>query len=245
MSRSLTSQKFWKNYWSDDKVALMLNKKPKFSEIIQELTDKDVNSFIEIGGFPGVFAFYVKKNLKIESTLLDSYIDKNKLKKVANFYGIKIKDVNIIKADFLKYNSKKKYDLVFSSGFIEHFENLQKIIRLHLNLLNEGGKLLITVPNFLGLNGYLQKKFDPSNYKAHNLKAMDINELQKILRKFGVKKSKVYYYGYSGVWFENLEEKPFYLKFLVYSFYILKTPLGLFNINSKLLSPHIVIEAIK
>jgi 2-polyprenyl-3-methyl-5-hydroxy-6-metoxy-1,4-benzoquinol methylase len=63
---------------------------------------------------------------------------------------------NLVEFDFfedealLSYSGK--FDAVLSRGFVEHFEDVQEVIRRHLLLLKPGGVAFITVPNY-GLYG--------------------------------------------------------------------------------------------
>jgi hypothetical protein len=92
--------------------------------------------------------------------------------------------------------------VVFSSGFIEHFEDTEDVIRRHVELLSEQGQLLIIIPNFLGLNGMIQKRFDRENLEAHNLRSMDINYLKQLMLSFNLKDLSVDYLGKPMVWLE-------------------------------------------
>jgi len=65
------------------------------------------------------------------------------------------------------------FDVVYSLGVIEHFENPQPLIEKHLLLAKIGGLVLIAVPNYEGLYGRLQRHFDPENLKIHNLTVMN------------------------------------------------------------------------
>src|ERR1019366_90576 len=47
------------------------------------------------------------------------------------------------------------FDVVYSAGVIEHFEDPSRIVRIHAQLLKPGGLALITVPNLRGLYGRL------------------------------------------------------------------------------------------
>ena len=91
------------------------------------------------------------------------------------------------------YEVEKKYDLVLSCGLIEHFEDTKAIIKSHIQFLNKGGKLLITLPNFTGVNGWVQQKFDNENYLKHNIKSMDPVLLSQIAKELHLKNIKVYY----------------------------------------------------
>ena len=77
--------------------------------------------------------------------------------------------------DFFNFSTDRKYDIVFSLGFIEHFNNTRDVILRHVDLLASSGLLLIVLPNLLGLNGWIQRRFDKENYDVHNLKSMEID----------------------------------------------------------------------
>jgi SAM-dependent methyltransferase len=67
----------------------------------------------------------------------------------------------------------EQYDLVLSFGFIEHFDRLESVFARHLQFVRPGGRLVIGVPNFHGLNRILQRLADPAYLELHNLRAMD------------------------------------------------------------------------
>jgi SAM-dependent methyltransferase len=82
-------------------------------------------------------------------------------------------------ADFFTHEVSG-YDLVLSLGFIEHFEELDEVFARHVAFVAPGGRLLLGVPNFLGLNGFLQRHSDPAYLALHNLRAMDPSELRRL-----------------------------------------------------------------
>lgn len=73
------------------------------------------------------------------------------------------------------------FDVVFSSGFIEHFNDPTEIIDIHLALVKPGGVVLIVIPNYGGVYGKLQKIFSPENLLLHNLKIMNVENLRNII----------------------------------------------------------------
>ena len=246
MIKKLTSNRFWVKYWSSELVGILVKKRPYFSRLLEQyIVRYQVKSFIEIGGFPGIYPYYLSDKLSLSCSLIDTVVDFATLDRVAEFYSCKRNAIDIIKTDFFKYKPHKKYDLVFSSGFIEHFEDVKKVIDLHLRYVKKGKVIILTIPNYLGLNGYLQKLFSFDHFETHNLRAMDIQYLNLLLSEFKIDNFNIFRYGNSGVWFENLASRPFYLKLLVYFFFALKFPLKLLNINSRLLSPYVIITIIK
>jgi len=64
-------------------------------------------------------------------------------------------------------------DLVLSLGFIEHFDDLERAFRRHLDFCAPGGRVAIGVPNFRGFTGLMQRWASPGFLAAHNTAAMD------------------------------------------------------------------------
>jgi trans-aconitate methyltransferase len=92
--------------------------------------------------------------------------------------GLPENAIQCIHTDFFSFTPERRYDIVFSSGFIEHFEDTGDVIKRHVDLLSDDGQLLILIPNFLGLNGMIQRRLDRENLEAHNLKSMEIPYLK-------------------------------------------------------------------
>lgn len=61
-----------------------------------------------------------------------------------------------------------RFDLVYSIGVIEHFEDPRRIITRHLECCRPGGIALILLPNYGGVYGRMQHFFDPANLAIHN-----------------------------------------------------------------------------
>jgi SAM-dependent methyltransferase len=72
------------------------------------------------------------------------------------------------------------FDVVFSVGVIEHFEDPREIVRRHVLLAKPGGLALIMIPNYGGVYGRLQRRFDPGNLAIHNLAIMSPGALKAL-----------------------------------------------------------------
>ena len=114
-------------------------------------------SLMEVGGFPGTITAYFKKKWHYDVTLLDYVVIPDAIAAVERVNGLPPGSINVIQEDFFSFDSDIKYDIVCSFGFVEHFEDTETVLRRHCNLVKPGGRLLITMPNFLGLNGLLHK----------------------------------------------------------------------------------------
>lgn len=111
---------------------------------------------------------------------------KSKGYKVGKFYS----------ADIFKFKIDKKFDLVCSFGFVEHFENYLDVIKIHTQFVKEGGLLIITAPNYRGWVQYLvHSTLDRSNLKIHNIKSMRPKKWAKFLEAEGF---EIIFQGYFG-----------------------------------------------
>jgi SAM-dependent methyltransferase len=61
------------------------------------------------------------------------------------------------------------FDLVFSVGFIEHFDDGCAVVRAVADYVKPGGVLVTLVPNLVGIWGPMQKRLDPAVYNLHTL----------------------------------------------------------------------------
>jgi 2-polyprenyl-3-methyl-5-hydroxy-6-metoxy-1,4-benzoquinol methylase len=66
----------------------------------------------------------------------------------------------------------RSFDLVFSCGLIEHFEDPSEMVAAHTELLAPGGLAVIAIPNYSGVYLELQQWCDPDNVALHNLEIM-------------------------------------------------------------------------
>ena len=134
--------------------------------------------------------------------------------------------------------------MVLSFGLIEHFNDTQAIIETHLQFLKPGGVLFITLPNFKGVNGWVQRKFDKENYDKHNISSMDLQLLTDSCKQLGLKEIEAYYHGRFTVWLENKSERTGLTKALVKAIWVAgKVFTKIIPVESKALSPYIVVKA--
>lgn len=80
---------------------------------------------------------------------------------------------SFVQGDFFSFEPGRRYDVVASFGFIEHFEDWRAVVDRHIDLVAPGGHLLLTVPNFVGLlQRCFQATLNRESYLRHNLQAM-------------------------------------------------------------------------
>jgi SAM-dependent methyltransferase len=239
MTNTLTDRNYWREYWKN----YQYEKVPRKMFFDKYLPHNVLRkTFLEIGGFPGTTSIYFHKKYNCSVSLLDFYIDKEIVNGMEIANDVPKETIECIECDFFDFTPKHLYDMVFSLGFIEHFNDTQDVIKRHVNLLAPNGHLLIVLPNFLGLNGWIQRCFDRESFEAHNLKSMEKNRLKEIMNQFNLDNVRIEYTRKPIVWLEPKPTISRILRLLVKMFsYVLK----LIPIRSLLLSPYIVISADK
>lgn len=126
---------------------------------------------------------------------------------------------SFVSEDFFTYtsNSKERFDLVCSFGFIEHFRNFDAVIRLHAELVAPGGSLVITVPNFRGWMQYLPHRIlDKENLAKHYLPSMSPAKWKKELEALGFTVQFSGYFGGYSFWYGKEQHRNFLQKKLLW-----------------------------
>ncbi|CAM4103559.1 Methyltransferase domain-containing protein [Pedobacter westerhofensis] len=248
MSNLLTDRQFWVDYW-ESKTGLSVNIPADYlfhKELASIIKTQNVKTAIELGGFPGYYAVFLKKYFKLDVTLLDYFVHQPVTNALLKANNLTENDIHIIETDLFNHNEQQQYDLVLSCGLIEHFNDTKDIIQRHIHFLKPGGTLLITLPNFKALNGWFQKSFDKDNYDKHNISCMDPQLLAGICAEAGLEVVQAKYFGHFSLWLENEKQKPAGVRILKKSLWLAgKVFTKVFPFNSRQLSPYIILEARK
>ena len=85
------------------------------------------------------------------------------------------------------------FDLIFSFGLIEHFDDTGAVLAEHLRLLRPGGALVVAVPNLLGVYGHLMKRLAAPHWVKH--KVLNKDDLQGHLTALGLQRVETGYLG--------------------------------------------------
>jgi len=203
----LTDEKFWSDSYvniqfqdlHDHSVALLLQK---------YLPDGKGKAAIELGSFPGAFLPTIgRKGYSLNG------IDFNPRNTDDLPAWLKSQDLQVgvfRSGDLFEFASKngQQFDLVCSFGLIEHFENYDEVIRMHLSLLKPGGQLIITTPNFRGWLQYLPHKFfDAYNLGKHYLPSMNPGKWKKLLESEGFQTLYSGYFGGYAFWVDKDQKR--------------------------------------
>lgn len=99
------------------------------------------------------------------------------------------------------------FDLVFSCGLIEHFDDPAPMVAAHVKLLAPGGIALIAVPNYSGIYLKLQTWCDPANLAIHNLGIMNEQAIRMLAPSACDLSSRAFRFGSFSPWLVSLSTK--------------------------------------
>ena len=90
---------------------------------------------------------------------------------------------------------RERFDIVYSGGLIEHFEDPRVAVQRHVDLLAPSGILIITIPNLQGLNWLLCRISCPDRLPIHNLAIMNRARWLALFEGMGLTQLYSGYYG--------------------------------------------------
>ena len=187
----LTGQTFWEDYWEGKPgkrgwKKINMARKELFKTFDQFLPATKGLTILEIGGAKGEFLLYFARHFEYKAYSLD-YSRVGNEQTLETFSNARL-PVEVFERDLFGDNSDlPKFDIVYSLGLIEHFDDPGSVVEKHLDFLNPGGILLLGVPNYSGIYHVVLHRLAPSIEKTHNLKIMDISEWRIFEQKLRLK----------------------------------------------------------
>jgi len=139
---------------------------------------------IEIGCGTGSYMIYINKEFGYRIDGLD-YSDNMEYVR-ANLSHNGIQDSQLFNADFFEFAPDKKYDLVLSGGFAEHFDDYEAVVKRHAEWAKPGGLVVIIVPNLTHIHKLLCGLFAPEVLRVHRFPLMHRNVMRQTLEKAGL-----------------------------------------------------------
>ncbi len=203
--KNLATQNYWDtayaNYRLEDKVSDDDILKKWLLKYIPKIQSK---SCLEIGCFPGRYLTimgdlgYTLNGIDLTPRVKNEF--ENWLKRAGYKTG------SFFQEDFLSFRSEKKYDLVCSFGFIEHFVKWKVVFKKHIDLVEHNGYLVIETPNFRGLfQRFIHWFLDNENYKRHYVPSMNPKKWAKLCEENGF---EIIFKGYIGEFQFWVDKQP-------------------------------------
>ncbi len=162
--------------------------------------------YLEIGCAPGKILSWVGRELQVPVCGIDySPTGAETARWLCNGLGIKadIRCEDALASSF----QNGAFDLVFSCGLIEHFEDPAPMVAAHARLLAPGGTALIAVPNYSGIYLKLQAWCDPENLAIHNLNIMNEKSMLALAPMSAGFTSRAFRFGSVSPWLISLPAK--------------------------------------
>ncbi len=203
-----TTQKHWDGVWSRPPRARLPSGLNVAVWNLQRLLKDHVKAgarFLEIGCAPGKILAWVGQVLQAEVSGLD-YSEHGLAFARQLFEALGIEGDLRCEDVFATTFRPGSFDVVYSAGVIEHFDDPREVVKRHVALLKPGGKALIVVPNYGGLYGYLQRQFDPGNLDIHNLTIMRPAALKELAPGDLVRIVRAYPAGRLSPWLVSFEK---------------------------------------
>ena len=178
---ALTDVGYWIRHQSR-RVQLTDNPRPpSWYSLVAPHLPTDRNAYcLEIGVCPGYMLYYLAKKHGYRCTGVDL---SPRIFDTADAFLARGIPIDIARTDFLDWHAKRRFDLVFSCGFIEHFRNYREVIEKHWQFVRPGGLLLLTVPtltpvqSLIRVGTYKHAKWREMR-DSHNVDIMNLDALR-------------------------------------------------------------------
>ena len=145
-SSDTAGKSYWESAWANYQPQIYPGPIFDFHELYRKyLPRNDRLSCVEIGAMPGNHLVYFHKEFGYRVTGIDYCSDLTPIVKTMQLNAID--DYHLINSDVSSLPDRELYDVVFSSGFVEHFEDCRGVVALHAGMVKAEGYLLIAVPN--------------------------------------------------------------------------------------------------
>jgi SAM-dependent methyltransferase len=182
MKNKLTNKEKWEKTWAGTKLPVIQKPIKDLEQLLlNHLPKNDSYSFIEIGCAPGGWMAYFNKTFGYNVAGVEYASGAAEI----TMQNLKMLQVNaeVYKQDFLNFNHQDKFDIVFSAGFIEHFNNVNFVTEKVCNLASR--YVVTIVPNLFGINGFISKTIRPDVFKEHI--PIELKDLEDMHSQNGIK----------------------------------------------------------
>ena len=162
--------------------------------------------YVEVGCAPGKILSWVAREIQAPVCGIDySPTGVDTARWLCNGLGVKgdIRCEDAMNSSF----EGGAFDLVFSCGLIEHFDDPAPMVAAHVRLLAPGGTALIAVPNYSGIYLKLQAWCDAGNLAIHNLSIMNEPGMQALGPVADDLTSRAFHFGSFSPWLVSLPTK--------------------------------------
>jgi len=174
---SLTEAAFWDSYWEKCQLPATVNPELSFDRCLARVLRSSLagchGDVLEIGCAPGKWLALLAREFDLRPSGID-YSSIGIEMTIRNFEYLGINPGFLMQGNFFNMQPQRRFDIVMSLGFIEHFDDAEDVVSRHLEWLFPNGLLVIGVPNFRGIYRYLQLALNKDILDKHNCRIMNL-----------------------------------------------------------------------
>ena len=170
----------WDQHWAKTKlparVRLFLSGYRAFHRVFKRVLPPHIEEVCEFGCAPGRWLVYFAKRYGARVWGLDiSPLGCDLARANLRLCGVR---GEIVHGDLASTRiPDSKFDLVYSLGLIEHFDDPLPVLAAHVAAAKVGGLIFVSVPNLIGPLGRLELRLSPDKRRWHNLEIMSPSSL--------------------------------------------------------------------
>jgi len=188
----LTQPLFWDSYWESIPIPNRVD--PGSNHVLRSMDRLLVRHlprgaglrFLEVGCAPGRWLLYFSERFGYTALGCDTSRTGLRLtRKNLELCGGRPGAVFESSTESIAF-AAESLDVVASFGLIEHFGDPWKAIGEQVRLVKPGGYLVLSMPNYGGLNGLLYRLFDPAVLGWHNRETMTRGFLEEVGRRWSL-----------------------------------------------------------
>lgn len=172
----------WDTHWDDS--ALPARPRPYLSghrgfvELFERFVPSDASSVLEIGCAPGRWLAYFHERFGAQVAGID-YSHRGIRMTARNLELLQVPARVEHGSLFDKFDFAGTFDLAYSLGVVEHFEDPVPVIAAHAGFVRPGGTVIVTVPNYVSGLGRLEFRASPAKAALHNLDTLSTGTLAR------------------------------------------------------------------
>jgi len=151
--------------------------------------------FLEVGCVPGGHMVYFAKHFGYTVDGVDYSSGGPLVEANLRLNGV---SGRFFQADVFNFVPDRSYDVVFSAGFVEHFDDPVAPVARHAELAKPGGLVVLTVPNLTHFNLWAARRYEPEALATHRFDLMTPDGLEGAALKVGL---ETVFVGYEAVTF--------------------------------------------
>jgi SAM-dependent methyltransferase len=194
-------------YWDRHNEAIALRYDPAHI-VFAELFDRyvppappDATCF-EVGCYPGNFLIHFGRRFGYRASGIDATpLVLDRMRRHLEAHAVVVQ--RLYQGDFFTFDPSEQCELVCSFGFVEHFERFEDVLERHVALVKPGGLLIVSCPNFRGLQYVLHRALDGANLQRHVLPSMNVRRWRRVLTARGMQVVHDGCYGTMDFWCDS------------------------------------------